>query len=290
MAFTKKRLRISLSLANGIFANGGNSAILEGYRCSVQINYAGSPGMGVANIAIYGLSLSEMNQLTTLGTQIFFMNQNRIAIEASEDDGNTYAQVFSGTINTAYPDGQSMPDVALRIMATAGGYESVQKIPPTTINGTGDVATLMGQLAGQAGLSFENNSVNIKLSNPYLFGSVRDQMLSLAKAAGIGWIIELGICAIWKLGQPRQVGTTFISPETGLVGYPAFNQAGIVVTTKFLPTLRFGAQITVQSDFTAACGSWNIYNLTYDLESNVPKGKWFCIAQCTPINVDQSDS
>lgn len=73
-----------------------------------------------------------------------------------------------------------------------------------------------------------------------------------------------------------------------MVGYPAFTQSGIIVATLFVPTLKRGGQITVQSDLAPACGTWWINNLTYDLESMVPGGKWFAVIEAGRIKVQDT--
>jgi hypothetical protein len=280
MAFVQRLISLSLSLQNGVFSGGGNTADLEGLRVVCKITNAGPPSMGQLSCDVYGLSLDMMNQLTTLGTQQNLIGQNTVTVMAG-DAQSGMATVFQGTIDVAFCNAQSQPDVSLHIEAHAGAYQAVQPAQPTSVQGSGDVAQIMSQLAGQMGFAFENGGVSgVQISNPYLWGSYRNQALSLAKAAGICWDISNNTLAIWPAGQPRSSSGVIISPQTGMVGYPAFNQAGIIVRTLFDPTnlLQQGSLITVQSDLTPACGDWIINQLEFDLESKVPNGQWFAIA------------
>lgn len=277
MSFTQKLINVSLSMAQGNYgAAGGNSGQLTGLRVQAHISNPGGQGMATASLAIFGMTQSQMNQFTLFGLQPTATGQNTVTVEAGDAGG--MAQVFQGTINLAWMDAQAMPRVPFRIEAYAGSYESVLRIPPTSINGTGDVATIMGQLAQKMGLQFENNSgVNVKLSNPYLPGSARTQAATLAMHAGIEWTIDKGKLAIWPAGQARQSSGgsgIIVSAATGMIGYPAFNSKGIIVKTLFQPGVDYGNQFTVQSDIQPACGNWTMYNMELDLDSMVPHGQW----------------
>jgi len=285
MSFTQKLINVSFSMGTGSFGGGtssGNTVNLTGLRISCKISKAGGYDMGLLDCAIYGMKLSDMNQLSCVGTQQTNQGKNSITVQAG-DAVSGMSTVFVGTITLAFVDAQSMPEVCFRVTAQAGAIEAVMPSTPTSINGTGDVATMMGQIASSLGLKFENNGVNVKLSNPYHAFSYRDQAQSIAEAAGIEWIIDNGTLAIWNPGQARQGASTTISKTTGMVGYPAFNQAGIIVTTQFQGTIQFGTSITVQSDLTPACGSWVITNLEYELDAMIPHGKWFVVINACRI-------
>jgi hypothetical protein len=275
MAFTQKNLSFSFSLANGNFGGGGNSLTISGLRATAKIAKVGGADMSSLEAEIYGMTLSQMNQLTTFGTQFAQVGMNSITVQAG-DLGGQMSTVFVGTIQTAWMDATGMPQVAFRVQANAGLVQAVQTpSPPTSVQGQGDVAQMMSNLAQQMGLQFENNNVNVKLANPYFPGSLRTQALQIARAAGCEWIIDNGTLAIWPTGTARQGGGTLISKDTILVGYPGFNSQGIVVNTLFDPTITYGAAIQVQSDVTPACGTWYVYTLDYDLACQTPHGPWF---------------
>lgn len=274
MSFAQRQIWVEFSLASGVFSGGGNAATIKGKRVTAKIVNWGGPSMGQLELAIYGLPLSLMNQLTTLGTQINLIGKNTVKVYAGTK-GGSMPLIFSGTISIAYMDGQAMPQVPFRVSAFAGLYESVQKIEPTTKEGDVDVAPIFEDLAGKMGLSFENNGVDDKAPSPYLPGSPRDQVMALAHMIGCQWLIDRDTLAIWKTGHPRNGDSVTISPKTGLVTYPAFNQAGVVVTTLFNPNLRPGASVFIQSDVTPANGKWIVISIALDLAAEVSKGPWF---------------
>lgn len=282
MSFTNRKITVSFDMANGNFQGGGNKATLSGLRVAAHIINAGGPSMGQLQMAIFGMELSMMNQLSTVGKQINYIGKNKVTVQAG-DDINGMSTVFIGNISYAWVDAKSQPQVCFRVEAVAGGDLAVKAAPPTSIKGPGDVATILGKIAKDHGLTFENNGVSIKIANPYLSGSVRNQILSLARHAGIEHVIDKGVLAVWKPGESRKGSTPVISAATGMVGYPAFNQAAVIVETIFKPTFQPGGKITIKSDLTPANGDWTIFHIDHDLESEVPNGKWFTVLSASPI-------
>lgn len=282
MAFTQKRIDLQLSLQNGSFEGGGNSATLSGLRVSCKIANAGAPGMGVAEVTVFGMPLTMMNQLSAVGTQYNVQGQNSITVQAGDAE-STLSTVFQGTIFGAWVDAAAMPEVNFRIQAYAGLYAAVQPAAPTSFSSTSvDVASAMQTLAGQMGFKFENNGVTTKLSNCYLWGSPRSQVQDLADQASIQWTIENNTLAIWPTGQTRS-GAVIISPSTGMIGYPTFSQSNVIVRTQFNSGLKIGGKVTIQSDLTPACGDWVVNNVNHDIDAQVPHGKWESTFQATSL-------
>jgi hypothetical protein len=89
--FTKKLLQASITMANGVFSGGQNSATITGQtatnlRMSATIVVSGSNNPGNMELAIYGLPLSLMNQLSTVGTY-WQQNKNSITLSAGDVGG-----------------------------------------------------------------------------------------------------------------------------------------------------------------------------------------------------------
>ena len=60
-----------------------NTVKITGLRTSVAIVKAGGRGLSTAQVRVYGLPLSVMNQLSTLGVPIvYWVGKNTITIEA----------------------------------------------------------------------------------------------------------------------------------------------------------------------------------------------------------------
>jgi hypothetical protein len=282
--FTQKILSFQFSLAGGSpTAGAANTATVttsppqgahSGIRASANIKISGGDSTsGRLEAVLYGLPLSLMNQLTVLPGILNAVGDNRVTVQAGDAD-NGMALVFDGTIFTAYPDGNAPPAMAFHVAANADAYSRMKPAPSTSVAGTADTATLMGQLAGQMGLTLENNGVNVKVSNPYLWGPPRVQAQQLARMAGIQMLVDKGKLAIWPAGGARGGAPISISKDTGMIGYPRFSSASIVVQTLFTPAIEYGKQMTVQSEIAAANGTWGIKNLDLELESFMPRGKW----------------
>jgi len=274
MTFSEKKISLTISLANGSFDNGANSATLEGYRVSSTIKVPGGETQGAMECSVFGMSESLMNRLSTVGTQFNALRNNTITLSAG-DDASGMATVFQGTLFSAFVDGQSQPQVAFRILATPAYFENVKPVASTSVDGSADVAMMIKQLATSAGFQFENNGVSAKLASHYESGSALQQIGNIANAAGIAWCCENNVIAIWERGKSRGTDTIDVSPQTGMVGYPLFNQAQIIVKTLFNPAIKYGRAIKVASELKPAVGTWNINNLTHELDARMPNGRWF---------------
>jgi len=284
MSFTKKALAASFSLSQGQFQGGGNSTTITGLRMSARITTPGGEDAGNLELAIYGMSLSAMSKLTLLPFAMTAIGQNFITLMAG-DAGSTLSTVFNGTINLAYVDATNQPQVCFRVFAIGGHLEKIKPVPAFSAPGTSDVADVMGQLAKTMGRTLENSGVDVKLQNVNLPGAALQQVAALARHAGVEWTLEDKVLAIWLPGQSRQGAPTIISPATGMVGYPAFTAAGIIVTTEFQGTLKFGTKITVQSELQQARGDWFVTYMEFALDCMVPHGAWFATLQAGKIGV-----
>lgn len=282
MSFTKKRIDVSLQMANGSFDGGGNQFNVTGLRVSAHISVVGGPAQNKCELVIFGLPLSVMNQLSTVGKDYNRMYQNSMVVSAGDDQSGMH-EVFAGSIATAMVDAQAMPNVCLRVLGMPGNYQAVAPADPISIQGNADAAQMMQKLAGEMGLSFENNGVTVKLANPYYAGNRWSQMLEIARHGNFDVICERGVMSITPADKVRAGGSTLISPRTGMIGYPGFNEAAVIVEAQFNPDIKMQGEIEIESDLTSACGSWKVNSLEYELESEMPHGKWSMLIQAVSI-------
>ncbi len=184
--------------------------------------------------------------------------------------------VFTGDVIMAWPDGSDQPNVRFMVLAKPGAVAARKPIAPTTRKGAIAGETMVQTLAQQMGFKFENNGVHVMIRNPYLHGTGISQVRQIIDAMSCQWLLDRGTLAIWPTGKARSGGgVPLISPETGMVGYPQFDQARIRVTSYYNPAIRPCGQIQVQSSFTAACGLWNITQTQLALDAFTPHGRWF---------------
>lgn len=274
MAFKERFINVTFTLGEGSFGNSGaNTEKIEGHRISAKITKAGGPSMGTLEMQVFGMSLSQMNKLSTLGLMPTLVRRNVVTVEAGDSDG--VGTVFIGTITNAWADFKSAPEVAFYVEAHTGLLESVKAVAPSSFTGPTDVGVIMSSLATTMGLAFENSGVSVKLSNPYFPGSARDQTRACAEAANIEWIIDNGKLAIWPKGGARGGAVPLLSPATGLVGYPSYTSKGVILSCEFNPNVGYGGKIQVESSLTPAKGEWIVFALNHDLAANMPNGPWF---------------
>lgn len=277
MSFVERQIDVTITLGGGRYGETVEDTVtLKGYRVSCAIANYGGDAMGELHCRIYGMPLSLINRLTTIGTvrnQMAF--QNTIQIHAG-DAGKTLATIYTGSIQRAWGSFQGAPDVALNVLAYAGARESRKPVTPNSYKGSVDAATIMKDLADQAGYSFENNGVSVILSNPYYKNTVLQQIRAVARAAHIHFHIENGTLSIWPNDGYRKIAVPKIGPGNGLVGYPSFSSQGLILRSEFLREARIGGRITVEnSQLSMVNGTWQMYQVNHNIAAQMPNGPWF---------------
>lgn len=279
MVFVRRKIKLSVT---GEKVGGLTE---ENLRVSARITGAGGVSMGAADILVYGLTLSTMNQLSTFGQRVSFTPRQEITVEAG-DEVNGMSLVFRGPIVQAWPDFQGAPLVPFHIVSQSGTMDMGKPVDPISFSGSTDAGEAAKRVAQQMDevKSFENHGVSIKIDSPYLWGSPRNMMKQLAATAKFAWVLENGTLAIWPANKQRGGGGgLLISPETGMVSYPAFTEIGVLTRSEFRRAVQYGTVFTVQSDIQPACGDWKIVRIEYDLESDVPHGHWFMTLEGTRL-------
>ena len=278
MSFTRKRIDVTISLGTGTFGEtGANTVTLTGLRVHSIIQATYGDAMPSAHVRIFGLPLTMLNQLTTVGLINSGVRLRNSMLLAAGDDVTGLSTVYSGTINESWANLEGMPDSCLEIIGVAGLAASLKPVGALSVQGQADVATIMQSLATQMGFAFENNGVQVQLSNPYFPGTALAQAKACARAADISMTIDSGTLAIWpKFGfRADPDGPPLISAATGMRGYPRYSSNGIEVSTLFNPRIKPGGQIRVESQLQMACGTWLVSNATHVLESETQNGPWF---------------
>lgn len=269
------------------FAGTGlDTTTMSGFRVAARISNSGAPAGSNATVMIWGMDESRMNQLSSLGLVYDQIARNTLTLSAGDAETGL-TSVFSGTIFRAYPDYNSSPSVPFRFECQSGLFDNIAPAAASSFPGSTNVADIMAGFARQMELGFENNGVNVQMSNAYYAGNLEWQMRQLAEDAGIIAERVAGntILAIWPKGGSRTSVQTIplISKDTGMIGYPTVSANGYVeVRMLFNPQVAFGGRIRVDSRIPTANKTWTIYGLDLALDSQVPNGQWMMIAQCYP--------
>lgn len=286
MSFIERKIEIAILLAQntganqpGVFAGtSSNTTTLSKHRASVHVQNSGGLAGSGAQVDVWGMAPSLMNQLSTLGMVVQQIPRNTLTITAG-DASSGMSTVFIGTIMQAYGDYNSAPDVPFKFECLSGAAENAIPFPASSFTGGTDVAVILSTIAKKNGWGFENSGVSAKLANPYLSGSAIEQVRKVAEAVHINAILVNNVLAIWpRYGARAGLGIPLIAPRPvgEMIGYPSYTQQGILVKTVFDPRLSMGGQFNLQTSLpqTSKSGIWNIYKLDLDLEEKVPKGQW----------------
>jgi hypothetical protein len=276
--FSHKKLDVTFYLGTGAFGESGfNTIRLAGLRVSASVVKNGSAGLNTAQLRVWGMTLSQMNQLSSLGLkQAQSARRNEVLLEAGDDRSNVRTTVFHGDIIDCWADPQSQPDVPFLVNAITGYGNALKPVTPTSYKGVADVAVMMHALADRMGLTFENSGVTGKsVIDCYLPGTAKEQAKRLAEQANISMALDDKTLAIWPKGSARGNVIPIISSRTGMVGYPTYTETGVMVTTIYNPQLVAGQRAKVESILKMAYGEFIVGSLTHTLDSEVPSGNWF---------------
>ena len=271
---------LSLSLGS---LPAGSSISITGKRASVQIRSAGVSVGATASVKIWGLQPNTMNQLMALGMVWNVVPLGTIVIQAGSADipVSQFATIFTGTYRMAYGDYGNAPDVPLCIEAQVGLGFANTSVPVASYPQSTTVAQVMQDLATKMKVNFENNGVTSGFNGPVYFkGTIWDQMQQARDWALPPISAELvdgdTTLAIWPRTGKRNTNPPIplISPDTGMISYPAFSEAGLIVKTVFNPEIKFGKLVAITTSLPIRTGTWVVNRLDHDLDSIVPNGQW----------------
>jgi len=280
MTFAKRALEITITLGSGQYGDVlGASKTMSNHRATVEIQTAGGTQQGSLYAQIYGLPLSDMNQLTQIGPYSNIVRTGNTISIAAGNDGNALTQIYQGTIKNAVGNYTHPPEPFLEVWALSAAGAAVVPVGANSWLGPTSVDSIMQALAAQVTptpLTYSNNGVTAQLSNPYLTGTVLMQIQQCAKAAGINYKIENGMLSVWPKGSNvLQPVIPVISAQNGMVGYPNCTANGLEITTEFNPNITVGGLVTVQSQIQIANGNWTVVEVHQNLQTETPGGQWF---------------
>ena len=269
--FTKKKIRLEITLQYGKFGNGTNTVVIEDLPMSVSIKKEGFPSMNTAKIFVTGLSSELMEALTFLNYRILTINRNYISIYAGDESGMSLA--FAGEISLAKPNFNNAPSVRMEFDAFTGYSSRMVAAPPLSLKGNIPVSDICSQIANKMGFNFVNDGVNKIAKNPRLSGSDMNKLINLAKDYDIGINVDDGTVRIFNKGASDRVMLS-VSDENGLIGYPSFEQNGISCSVEYTPNVRLWDKFEIQTVLSKASGQWFIQSIEHRLDANIQGGLW----------------
>lgn len=279
-SFSKKVIETHLTLASGSFGGQGNTKIIRGLATDVSIERPGLPDKDKARVKIYNLPLQEMEQLTTLAFKPLQVRKNIIRIFAGSE--NDLSEVFNGDITSAFGNFNNAPDPVFEIEALCGYYASIQPSPPTSISGSTSVADIISKIAHGIGYSFINQGVTSSLRNAVLNGSPMEQAINAAKQVGAQLLVNDTIMTLLNANEALSGNAVLLNKKTGMIGYPTFNNEGIIVKSIYNKAFKFNGLVKVESIVPKATGVWRITKLTHNLSAfNSQGGQWISEIEAT---------
>lgn len=279
-SFTKKVIETHLTLASGSFGGQGNTKIIRGLATDVSIERPGLPDKDKARVKIYNLPLQEMEQLTTLSFKPLQVRKNIIRILAGDE--NNLSEVFNGDITSAFGNFNNAPDPVFEIEALCGYYASIQPSSPTSISGSTPVADVISKVAQQIGYSFINQGVTSSLRNAVLNGSPMEQAINAAKQVGAQLLVNDSTMTLLNANEALSGNAVLLNKDTGMIGYPTFNNEGIIVKSLYNNAFKFNGLVKVESIVPKATGVWRITKLTHNLSAfNSQGGQWISEIEAT---------
>lgn len=287
MALVQRQIDITFQLGKGAFGEDGisDTVTLQGHRVQTAITGIIGPGMGVANVRLFGLKPTLWQQLASLNQAAEALRRNRLVISAG-DAGEALATVFNGQITLSQYDANAQPDTALNVTAHAGLLEAVKPAQARSYPGVTRADVVLYNLAQEMGLAFENGGVDAVFAKLYLPpSSPREQVERVVQAAKAEFVIDGQTLAVWPKGGSRGGLIPVISPDTGMVGYPNYSTSTsggwLSVTTLFNPNIRIGGVVEVQSSLKVANGKWVTHDIRHELDAEMPGGHWFTKFEAT---------
>lgn len=307
MSFVKRHLQYKIDLNQGgtpdnsapsSFDNNSTSLGIDNIRsvASIQSVIGGDTAFGGrALLQLWGMKPSDMAQLSTLGFDQSKINKNKITVYAY-DEGNDSnpIEVFSGGIFVAHINYNAMPDVSLELECWASIGQQTQTVPGTSVQGSGDVATMLQGICAACDppVTFNNKGVSAKLANPAHAGSPSDQISDICIAAGVPYTLQGDTLTVWNKDTNPDGVIIEISPEKGMIGYPEYTQIGIDVTMEFNPEVQLGRQLQILPSNVSnpppvpgVPGTFWINVVEHELSSELPDGPWFTHASVSNIQI-----
>ena len=278
MSFVQRQINVQ-------FSNSQGTLNLEGYRATCVVSVLGGYNSGSQlQMRIFGMSISEMNEFSSAGSNQVLATPNVVTVSAG-DAGGVISQIFQGTMIKSYIDFSGIPEVSFIVSAVSGYYERSSSAAPNSWKGAQNAQDIIQSLAQSIGFAFENkNNAQGIVQNQYTSGSVIQQMEAVARAAALPMVIENGKVILFPNDGARDDVVINVSADNGLVGYPTYWEAGFQITTEFNPLIVNGRMINLTTIIPKANGLWPVHVSTHELSTLTPNGSWFTTAKLSPSN------
>ena len=286
----------------------GQTISLQGHRITANINDAGQVQAVSAQLQIYNVNQTLMRSLCGFGSMgIFNFSANSAddlaasvnvptlyifrSTQTYQTAGKTTAGkadlksnlIYKGSLFNVSAQMRGAPDPFITIESYTLGAARLQQAQAMSYKGAVPATTLAQTIANIMGLSFENNGVSTILENPYFAGDAATQLRDLAEQALFNFSTSNGTLSIWPVSSYRTPAgsTPVINSSNGLLDYPEFNGVGVTFRTIYMPSIRFGDLIKLESIVPNVTGYYTVTNVSHHLSQQLPGGPWESQIQAT---------
>jgi hypothetical protein len=268
---------------------------LSEHRVMVQSDALGGGGIAYQNLTmkVWGMRDADMNfygynpyeaMVGTLPTRPRWRSQVLVG-----DENNRPSLFFDGCIISASANYGAMPEVTFDVLATSDNALNLKLTPARTYAGRIPASQMIDDLAREIGMASQNHGLNTILTNQVLNGSLGDRIKLLAQAAQAKIVVGNGRIDYWPLNTGPSGDRVIhqISPETGLVSYPAFSTNGITVKVVANPQILIGHAVKLKSAIKKAAGFWTVSRVHHELSTYIPNGPWFTTVELWKTPADR---
>ena len=232
---------------------------------------------GLLSMHIYGAQPEVINKPSTQGIHSDVVAKNTISIlagyEASSSEPGRLDDVYSGSIHTL----RRLFSSAQRFTFTRSNGRFLRRPATGAADGSSrrhQGGTADETLANEIGWAFVNDGVTTVLRDVCVEGSAIEQIHDLARAAGIACIMNSNTVTISPYNGITSSTPVEVSPETGLIGYPAFASGGIAANTLFNPAIKAGGKVSLSTFVPQANGQFNVHTVQHRISCDAPDGEW----------------
>ncbi len=296
-SYITRRLRVRFVLIGegAVFpGTNSNTLLVSDLRMSAQVQASAMVASQLA-LKVWGMKRQDMDAITIAWAIPGIIRDHLVILEAWTGEG--WSMVFSGTIIEAQPEYRGQPDTYLSVLATVGYLQKIEGASATSYEETVDIGLVAGDIADKMGFTYVNGGANAVLSGGVsLWGTLIDQLDQACRMAACDYYLtgtpgaptgaprpgavtpenSRGTLTITPRGRPIEGATSsvFLSPETGLIGYPVYGRDGLSVQALFQPAFGCGVPITLKTIVPSASGDWYPYSMVHLLDANLPNGMW----------------
>lgn len=334
LSFSRKQIAVTFNIA--LPDGSTDSLTLESdYRIKAIVDHAGMSVGSELDLEIWGMSIHDMNRLSYVANYPNAQNprtvnqSNSTVIVRVGEYGKPLTTLFMGLLTEGYADLNGGEPVFRAHAMTSALLASV--IPPAlSYRGPRSVVSILSDICAAAGFQLIDHGGwdrHATLNNHYAEGTTLDQIRRTVEACGgtfnaIPLAVRTdqggsGAAALIEVWGPTYGGvmksdsditTPLISPETGLIGYPTYNYAGLSFTCLLRPDVAFYQPVKIARDYTPAGwvagdnglnqqgqrvasapwnGLWLPISITHEVTAEIPGGNWHTFVDCQVTNIGQ---